>query len=207
MGVGTVGGGLIPAHAGKTATFRPARRCERAHPRSRGENQSLCNVNDLTQGSSPLTRGKRGPRLAVPTVLGLIPAHAGKTSAPSSPRSATWAHPRSRGENANPMGFAAIAAGSSPLTRGKREARPSATTCKGLIPAHAGKTPSRDSESPTNTAHPRSRGENSHRMGGTEFPEGSSPLTRGKLTPYEKALITRGLIPAHAGKTVEARHR
>ena len=32
--------GLIPAHAGKMITSRAAQRCERAHPRSRGENQT-----------------------------------------------------------------------------------------------------------------------------------------------------------------------
>ena len=31
--------------------------------------------------------------------------------------------------------------------------------------------------------------------------EGSSPLTRGKLAPYDWDVDTRGLIPAHAGKT------
>ena len=49
---------LIPAHAGKTSTrcLGPDRRA--AHPRSRGENGLLGQLDNLGQGSSPLTRGK-----------------------------------------------------------------------------------------------------------------------------------------------------
>ena len=51
-------------------------------------------------------------------------------------------------------------------------------------------------------AHPRSRGEN---VGGDpqELPDlGSSPLTRGKQSSCVRARADRGLIPAHAGKTI-----
>ena len=70
-------------------------------------------------GSSPLTRGKRGG-LRVGLRFGrLIPAHAGKTDATDKFKNTLSAHPRSRGENIKPIGLASIAAGSSPLTRGK----------------------------------------------------------------------------------------
>ena len=71
------------------------------------------------------------------------------------------AHPRSRGENLCVL-FLALA-------------RP------GLIPAHAGKTPTRGREVHPHEAHPRSRGEN-HRARGQDCPQAR-------------------LIPAHAGKT------
>ena len=54
---------------------------------------------------------------------------------------------------------------------------------------------------PPSGAHPRSRGENHE---GTEivgFIVGSSPLTRGKLHLAATQRASRGLIPAHAGKT------
>ena len=51
-------GGLIPAHAGKTHAGMPTRPCERAHPRSRGENGCCGQGFRLDLGSSPLTRGK-----------------------------------------------------------------------------------------------------------------------------------------------------
>ena len=54
------------------------------------------------------------------------------------------------------------------------------------------------------TAHPRSRGENSNDHSTNIRDDGSSPLTRGKPLAYTEADDARGLIPAHAGKTVRA---
>ena len=50
-------------------------------------------------------------------------------------------------------------------------------------------------------AHPRSRGENLVHSSKTAVPQGSSPLTRGKLGCGFELGEIRGLIPAHAGKT------
>ena len=70
----------------------------------------------------------------------------------------------------------------------------------GLIPAHAGKTPSGPPPSSAR-AHPRSRGENeAGDEKGSTF-EGSSPLTRGKPVLGTGTALAHGLIPAHAGKT------
>ena len=70
---------LIPAHAGKTVMMTSASGRRPAHPRSRGENAAGIASVALTQGSSPLTRGKR-PRANQRTLrVRLIPAHAGKT--------------------------------------------------------------------------------------------------------------------------------
>ena len=71
--------GLIPAHAGKTRG-----KCARspgrwAHPRSRGENQTVYKQLSQWSGSSPLTRGKRTGRRRGRSQQRLIPAHAGKT--------------------------------------------------------------------------------------------------------------------------------
>ena len=54
--------GLIPAHAGKTRVQDVKHAAAGAHPRSRGENSSIVSTTTLGQGSSPLTRGKHGPR-------------------------------------------------------------------------------------------------------------------------------------------------
>ena len=71
----------------------------------------------------------------------------------------------------------------------------------GLIPAHAGKTPSVDVAVSFSGAHPRSRGENAATRKKIVGVAGSSPLTRGKPgRPYGDPLGI-GLIPAHAGKT------
>ena len=54
---------------------------------------------DLTEGSSPLTRGKHTARVDRIDDEGLIPAHAGKTTTMNPKYTLAGAHPRSRGEN------------------------------------------------------------------------------------------------------------
>ena len=70
-----------------------------AHPRSRGENIEGPAYLGKAEGSSPLTRGKLPHLLDGSNVVGLIPAHAGKTSRSVSAQRVWPAHPRSRGEN------------------------------------------------------------------------------------------------------------
>ena len=113
-------GGLIPAHAGKTPGSSRAKPSSRAHPRSRGENAAGIASVALTQGSSPLTRGKRRPTGSSSRWSGLIPAHAGKTMAHMAIMGEARAHPRSRGENIRGYPPMSSLTGSSPLTRGKR---------------------------------------------------------------------------------------
>ena len=152
-------------------------------------------------GSSPLTRGKLRARTCEPPSAGLIPAHAGKTSSVTPKARSTGAHPRSRGENSSSRRCRSSSKGSSPLTRGKRQAVYPAGNARGLIPAHAGKTPGHRCRSSPARAHPRSRGENEPASRSRRDAAGSSPLTRGKqhLRPHRGPRY--GLIPAHAGKT------
>ena len=151
---------LIPAHAGKTAPPGATQARVRAHPRSRGENWKTTRTVPGTDGSSPLTRGKRKRPHCGQSDVRLIPAHAGKTHSTSPPPLQIPAHPRSRGENPARKGGGYPYVGSSPLTRGKPLRSGDRRAHLRLIPAHAGKTPSRG---------PRTR-----------VAEGSSPLTRGK---------------------------
>ena len=193
--------GLIPAHAGKTAPRKSRPQTRGAHPRSRGEN-NIRNVNGQEAiGSSPLTRGKQALGGIEYAQGGLIPAHAGKTTHRQEVSAPQTAHPRSRGENRQPAPASSFTAGSSPLTRGKREAVNDSILDERLIPAHAGKTTARQSPPPTSWAHPRSRGENLRRCVVDAVGQGSSPLTRGKLGDGTIHGHCCGLIPAHAGKT------
>ena len=64
-------------------------------------------------------RGKLGEAGRREGRVGLIPAHAGKTTPPPEAREPLWAHPRSCGENILRAIPAITAAGSSPLMRGK----------------------------------------------------------------------------------------
>ena len=199
--------GLIPAHAGKTHRIRDTRPKFRAHPRSRGENPKFPPTPDRATGSSPLTRGKRRAYQLASGRGGLIPAHAGKTKRRQNSRLRCRAHPRSRGENPHARGRVRDPGGSSPLTRGKHVASVHHADERGLIPAHAGKTPGRRCRYSPGRAHPRSRGENSFPLHRLVDRFGSSPLTRGKLQRRQGDRHTIRLIPAHAGKTRGLRSR
>ena len=193
--------GLIPAHAGKTASSKSHWQRTRAHPRSRGENPGAVLVLILHQGSSPLTRGKQA---GGPPDVGehrLIPAHAGKTTLSQVGGYPSGAHPRSRGENAARPALRIWRGGSSPLTRGKPHLVDLDHESQGLIPAHAGKTAPEGRTESLPRAHPRSRGENTGVSSASVAVGGSSPLTRGKLEVSDRAGYETGLIPAHAGKT------
>ena len=197
--------GLIPAHAGKTRSWRSPQPRRRAHPRSRGENQIQVLKAHLGDGSSPLTRGKHPGARARPHPWGLIPAHAGKTQKVKTIMKLYTAHPRSRGENKRAELFDRALDGSSPLTRGKQLVNGERRYKPGLIPAHAGKTYPPPPVTPPSRAHPRSRGENVDEAVGFGPGAGSSPLTRGKHAEATVRLLNARLIPAHAGKTLRIR--
>ena len=192
---------LIPAHAGKTTNGFRVGCVHQAHPRSRGENRAVSWVSVMNCGSSPLTRGKLQRQGQQHPVVGLIPAHAGKTREQPWPSSARAAHPRSRGENSGAALAFFGSGGSSPLTRGKLELRVMEPVPAGLIPAHAGKTWGCAGRDARRAAHPRSRGENCPLMGPDPLTTGSSPLTRGKRQIGLAHQLLQRLIPAHAGKT------
>ena len=193
----------------------------RAHPHSRGENVGSRPPVGSRSGSSPLTRGKRREQAPgreqvglIPAHAGktwvcdchcgcsrLIPAHAGKTGRSGHTGSSRLAHPRSRGENSSASSTNTLAAGSSPLTRGKPYCLLLVRVRVGLIPAHAGKTRVMVAWSVMRAAHPRSRGENDEKWAASDAMQGSSPLTRGKRARANLNSSQRGLIPAHAGKT------
>ena len=192
---------LIPAHAGKTYCQDCRALILPAHPRSRGENPSSFRTESFSPGSSPLTRGKPCFRRSGRQRGRLIPAHAGKTRTQGLRSDDNEAHPRSRGENKLGRVSVSVQSGSSPLTRGKPDARFAHESAGRLIPAHAGKTLKTASIAPVDWAHPRSRGENP--VDGKRYRSGvgSSPLTRGKLGGEHFYVLSHGLIPAHAGKT------
>ena len=170
--------GLIPTHARNTCCPDSSPSPTRAHPRPRGENTYVVTPWCYAEGSSPLTQGK--PQVTVEGTVeeGLIPAHAGKTLHNPAHRSASTAHPRSRGENIYSVIAAVADWGSSPLTRGKQSIASQRRRTPRLIPAHAGKTCSQRCGCGRRRAHPRSRGEN---RAGCACVEGAAhPRSRGE---------------------------
>ena len=139
-----VGGerGIIPAYAGSTA-------------------QESCI--DLTHvGSSPHTRGALALRTCLYKLARIIPAYAGSTKALEAAVLMCWDHPRIRGEHYVNSVYPALAAGSSPHTRGAL---------------------SKDYGTASNLGdHPRIRGEHIIGSIGMVIGWGSSPHTRGALS-------------------------
>ena len=193
--------GLIPARAGKTVRVGSTSTTSGAHPRACGENpRSRADVEQVT-GSSPRVRGKRRRTRWGVCGRGLIPARAGKT-----PGQGNWlvhgrAHPRACGENNPGAATTPPLPGSSPRVRGKRIAEWVEQKLSRLIPARAGKTPSRKCCPMSASAHPRACGENRAAVGKLVTQEGSSPRVRGKRRQNREGSHRARLIPARAGKT------
>ena len=174
-------GRLIPAHAGSTPSRLATLASTRAHPRSRGVDNTRGRRIHVAVGSSPLTRGRQCPHLLQLGEGGLIPAHAGSTAPYPARSRPARAHPRSRGVDPADGGSDRLRSGSSPLTRGRPSPRRLGGLRRRLIPAHAGST----------------RGRGFHRRHGG----GSSPLTRGRPRRCHQERKHWRLIPAHAGST------
>ena len=117
------------------------------------------------------------------------------------------AHPRAGGENRFHLHSSAARSGSSPRGRGKRAWALRLFPTRRLIPARAGKTFLKPTDTVHVRAHPRAGGENRPINRAVASFEGSSPRGRGKLAGIELRTQFRRLIPARAGKTKHAGKR
>ena len=132
--------GITPAHAGKTA-HAPARvRRGRDHPRACGENSRLSSCAHSVKGSPPRMRGKLVAAAAGPALMGITPAHAGKTRPLRRSSRGLRDHPRACGENYHASSSPFIRSGSPPRMRGKLRGKSLIGSFTGITPAHAGKT-------------------------------------------------------------------
>ena len=159
-----VGGerGIIPAYAGSTA-------------------QESCI--DLTHvGSSPHTRGALALRTCLYKLARIIPAYAGSTKALEAAVLMCWDHPRIRGEHYVNSVYPALAAGSSPHTRGALALRTCLYKLARIIPAYAGSTKALEAAVLMCWDHPRIRGEHYVNSVYPALAAGSSPHTRGALS-------------------------
>ena len=112
------GRGIIPALAGNTRTATEVFRRSLDRPRSRGEYQARIRAPAPLRGSSPLSRGIRGPGCCRHRRRRIIPALAGNTVGFMVSWWLGWDHPRSRGEYARDLASLSRRLGSSPLSRG-----------------------------------------------------------------------------------------
>ena len=199
---GGIGGGLIPAWAGKTPRAPPTPSPEWAHPRVGGENENGDKESTSGTGSSPRGRGKPAPPRRSHARGRLIPAWAGKTPGGTTSRTSRTAHPRVGGENGTRRLVHERREGSSPRGRGKLALWRHVQEHGRLIPAWAGKTSWRSAPRPSTAAHPRVGGENQGSASRVLGVQGSSPRGRGKRQAGRREAHADRLIPAWAGKTL-----
>ena len=152
-------------------------------------------------GSSPHTRGALRQQHLPRPGGGIIPAYAGSTRALNPGGVFSADHPRIRGEHSTYKIGTLKATGSSPHTRGAHHGSPSRSTWSRIIPAYAGSTRSAACRTPSRSDHPRIRGEHEIFSEYSIIGSGSSPHTRGALSPTGGIRVAWGIIPAYAGST------
>ena len=171
------------------------------HPRSRGVYAVVAVMAVPRHGSSPLARGLRQERHAVPVSRRIIPARAGFTACPVHSRHRVVDHPRSRGVYAHTVACVGVMPGSSPLARGLRPSETPSDLVPRIIPARAGFTRAKTFGLSCDRDHPRSRGVYLGGIVPVVDDSGSSPLARGLPARVGAGLVAVGIIPARAGFT------
>ena len=197
------GARLIPAHAGNTLALSAPQTRARAHPRACGEHSTTRRPKAASRGSSPRMRGTLIVFAGAGWRKGLIPAHAGNTSRRPLRTSTDRAHPRACGEHSTIRRLRHADKGSSPRMRGTQVAGGTRYAAPGLIPAHAGNTPPLTGTRVTPGAHPRACGEHVCDAPSDPAQRGSSPRMRGTRRTWRRTAAPSGLIPAHAGNTLD----
>ena len=155
------------------------------------------------QGSSPRMRGTLGLRLDLRNKIGIIPAHAGNTEGGMPLMLALRDHPRACGEHRTSYLAPDTNQGSSPRMRGTLCHRFAIVLPCGIIPAHAGNTCRQRRRVRCTWDHPRACGEHMSSSSGVNACSGSSPRMRGTPVKRLRGQRLRGIIPAHAGNTMQ----
>ena len=170
---------IIPAHAGFTPSTTGAATGWSDHPRMRGVYGDALGHQPRTSGSSPRARGLPRQNVRAAGVLRIIPACAGFTPGPTSPRRPDPDHPRMRGVYASRYDSDGKRRGSSPHARGLRGGHGGLGRHHRIIPACAGFTCAAPTWWPRRTDHPRMRGVYWAKQRVTPSVTGSSPHARG----------------------------
>ena len=151
--------GIIPAYAGSTFRGSGGNVPYADHPRIRGEHPAATRSTGRNSGSSPHTRGAPPSLSQWIAGLRIIPAYAGSTTPTDWRSNARADHPRIRGEHPGRPCRRPRLRGSSPHTRGARNAAENDDVGAGIIPAYAGSTPTSLQCFFDWWDHPRIRGE------------------------------------------------
>ena len=220
------GGGITPAHAGRSTPAWGVLVQEEDHPRACGEkHMDACmarrparitpahagrshedeEYSDIPEGSPPRMRGEAMPPQVAPPHARITPAHAGRRHCSHCPSAGRWDHPRACGEKGSIPVAAVCWAGSPPHMRGEA-AKPAADDgAAGITPAHAGRSCHQPAEQSFAQDHPRACGE---KLGGGPLlppPLGSPPRMRGEVKLLAERFCNPGITPAHAGRSQSKR--
>ena len=147
-------------------------------------------------------RGKGVEAYKGSVLVGITPAHAGKSPVRSVSRKRYWDHPRACGEKIEEMLVIIQLIGSPPRMRGKGQFHTGVVAMTGITPAHAGKRTNLFMNSPKARDHPRACGEK-RPVSRYDFGHGGSPpRMRGKgvICTIPRGIF--GITPAHAGKSL-----
>ena len=192
--------GTIPARAGKPSNPSSWGCPSWDHPRAGGETTFASFTPPSTPGPSP--RGRGNPRSCARWrgVHGTIPARAGKPPTAAAMRCRRRDHPRAGGETALVYSRPTNPSPPSPRGRGNRPNGDARNTTPPTIPARAGKPPLLALTARPTRDHPRAGGETrqDHQHDGRG--RGPSPRGRGNRQPGQPHPISKGTIPARAGK-------
>ena len=131
---------ITPAHAGKRTSLPIADGSGRDHPRPCGEKYFQPRPALRAVGSPPPMRGKVASPSACMAVLGITPAHAGKSLRIAIGQPLYQDHPRPCGEKQRNQSDIIRDQGSPPPMRGKGNNRFVLHLRIGITPAHAGKS-------------------------------------------------------------------
>ena len=193
---------ITPAHAGKRRGSKRPRRGSRDHPRACGEKYTVSVYARGYGGSPPRMRGKGVVRRETPPIVGITPAHAGKSLPCWFSAQQYQDHPRACGEKVCRPAACAPAMGSPPRMRGKVQAQQQRQPPSRITPAHAGKRTSRGPNTQSRQDHPRACGEKLVSCDTIAYRKGSPPRMRGKAGGRKEWYLTNRITPAHAGKRV-----
>ena len=152
-------------------------------------------------------RGKACLTLIIRLLLGITPAHAGKSLPAVLKCPPTRDHPRVCGEKRRVRSWRALLLGSPPRMRGKVVLSSENPLCRGITPAYAGKSSHRPMHSTLPRDHPRVCGEKAVAVVSSSFTLGSPPRVRGKGDNGNVQIAQAGITPACAGKSICFRAR
>ena len=193
--------GTIPAPAGKPIGQSSNFTATRDYPRACGETADCTELEFFDEGLSPRLRGNPRRHSALGIPQGTIPAPAGKPATSMSCRSPRRDYPRACGETGPCLPRGRTVAGLSPRLRGNPRAHSGRDSCRGTIPAPAGKPPGSAGRKLQEEDYPRACGETRTVVCDTCSDRGTIPAPAGKpqtpATPWRAA----GDYPRACGET------